>query len=534
MRTQPLKSNSQLPPFPYKKILLTLFLTLITLTWIGIDSINRFEKSKYNLEENQSLILGGSLIELDSIATLSLSMAASTGDVAWLKRFKYYDAMVDDHINKISLLKMPSNFKNVLKKIDILNEKLDVIENQTLNFIAQNKLPEAQNVLNSNNYNNYKISYIHEIGQLMNLVQQTAVQSYYDDKRKIYLAFSFIIITFLFTILVWTLAHDSIMKWKRIITDALQSQLEYSKELEESRLLLEQRVHTRTQELDERNKYLYLALANMLILQNNLIDSEKMAVVGHLSAGIAHEINNPLSFVLSNIDTLRNRLTTISRLFDMYRNLLNELHKLNIPTAEETISTINVYIEKNKVSAMVEDFNDIINESTDGLTRIKKIVSNLSALSNLNKECMTNTNINDCINQAVEIVWHELKYNIELHRHLDDLPMILGAPKQLQLAFMNILLNAVQSIKEKGEITIVSRVTGTDILVTITDNGCGIDPENLSKIFQPFFTDKPIGIGQGLGLTIAYTIFQLHSGKLMVESKLGVGSTFTITIPIMG
>ncbi len=263
---------------------------------------------------------------------------------------------------------------------------------------------------------------------------------------------------------------------------------------EEQQNLLEIRVKERTAELSD-------ALEKNKLMQDHLIQVEKMATVGQLTAGLAHEINNPLSYALSNMTVLDERLVALEK---------------HLPPNERN-----------------QDTHDLITETEEGLLRIKKIISDVRGVSSEKKEELQPVDINTCIESAVELAWNKIKDKCVLQKKLDpSLPKIMGYPNQITQVFMSLILNAVTAIKEKGEINFVTIRKDASIIIIITDTGCGIEPENLKKIFNPFFTTKGVGYGQGLSLSRAYEIIQSLKGTITVTSKVDQGTTFTIELPI--
>src|SRR5579883_40705 len=269
-------------------------------------------------------------------------------------------------------------------------------------------------------------------------------------------------------------------------------------------------------------------------LQKAVIQSEKMAIIGQLSAGIAHEINNPLSYALGNMSILQARLQLILKILDAYQTLMSEIQKHQFSSLKEYNDKILGLINHKNLPKLITYLNDIITESTDGLLRIKDIVSKMQNFAGTEKPRMDLININDCILSAIEMVNKESS-NCRIQKELSDLPSILGSYSQLVIVFVDLLLNAQQAIQENrknGTIRVTSKVVNSKIRVSISDNGVGIPPENSSKIFTPFFTTKPTGSGTGLGLATVYGIVKLHDGTVTFESENENGSIFTIELPI--
>ncbi len=268
-----------------------------------------------------------------------------------------------------------------------------------------------------------------------------------------------------------------------------------------------------------------------------LLQSEKMASVGQLAAGVAHEINNPTGFVSSNLKTLSDYQKDLSRLIVEYRTLVSTL--VDQPSATEipkmlvekarAITAIESEID---IGFILKDIPDLIEESREGTERIKKIVMDLKDFAHPGMDKTCEVDINHGIESTLNVVWNELKYNATVTKDLSDLPKIKGYPQQLNQVFMNLLVNAGQAIPEKGEIRIRTRASDGHIEIRIQDTGTGISPENLKKIFDPFFTTKEIGKGTGLGLHVVHSIVEKHKGTIDVASEVGKGTTFTISLPV--
>lgn len=264
-----------------------------------------------------------------------------------------------------------------------------------------------------------------------------------------------------------------------------------------------------------------------------LLQSEKMASVGQLAAGVAHEINNPTGFVSSNLRTLSNYMDDINKLFKQYREMILEIEKNGhtAPSISDKIKAVAELETGMDIDFVINDINDLIEESREGTERIKKIVQDLKDFAHPGDGKLKMVDINKGIKTTLNVVWNELKYKAVVEEELGDLPQVKGYPQQLNQVFMNILVNAAQAIDEKGVIKIVTRAVDGRVEIVFSDSGKGIDPEHLPKLFDPFFTTKEIGKGTGLGLHVAYNIVQKHKGTIEVKSKVGKGTVFRIRIP---
>ncbi|NDY73794.1 PAS domain-containing sensor histidine kinase [Desulfobacter hydrogenophilus] len=264
-----------------------------------------------------------------------------------------------------------------------------------------------------------------------------------------------------------------------------------------------------------------------------LTQTDKLASIGQLAAGIAHEINNPVGYVTSNMNSLEDYLSDIRKLIELYQILIKRLDEITLPEAlAKMTEKIHEYTREIDLNFLQEDMDELIKDCIDGLDRIKKIVIDLKDFAHPGKKNVEPVDINACIETTLNVAVNELKYKTTVHKNLSALSLIQGIPQQLNQVFLNILVNAAQAIEKKGEIRIKTWQKNNDVFLTISDTGCGIDPENISKIFDPFFTTKEVGKGTGLGMNIAYNIIQQHGGNIAVKSEKGKGTTFTVSLPV--
>ena len=275
--------------------------------------------------------------------------------------------------------------------------------------------------------------------------------------------------------------------------------------------------------LEIKNRELQEAYEELKQTQLQILQQEKMASIGQLAAGVAHEINNPMGFISSNLSTLSKY---IERLIE-YMNLLSN------STSPDQSEKLEEAKKRLKIDYIIEDIKDLINESLEGAERVKKIVQDLKTFSRVDEAEYKMADINECIESTLNIVWNELKYKATVTKEYGDIPLTKCYPQQLSQVFMNLLVNAAHAIEKQGEIKIKTWADDGWIYITVSDTGCGIPKENLSKIFEPFFTTKEVGKGTGLGLSIAYDIIKKHNGEISVDSEVGKGTTFTIKIPVV-
>jgi len=270
--------------------------------------------------------------------------------------------------------------------------------------------------------------------------------------------------------------------------------------------------------------------------QTQLMQQDKMASIGQLAAGVAHEINNPMGFINSNLITLESYVKEIKSLILQYRTLILNL-KDNMATQEgincvlEKIDRINAFEKESDIEFILEDIPELLSESKDGAERIKKIVIDLKDFAHPGIEKPEYVDINHNLDSTLNIVNHEIKYKATVTKEYGKLPRVRCIHQQINQVFMNILVNAAQAIKKQGEINIKTRHVDGFVEIAISDTGSGIQEENLNKIFDPFFTTKEVGAGTGLGLNLVYNIVKNHNGTIDVESKVGEGTKFNIRIP---
>lgn len=297
-------------------------------------------------------------------------------------------------------------------------------------------------------------------------------------------------------------------------------------ELEQSYKDLEHKVLERTKELQHKNNEVELAYKDLKIAQVKLIHSEKMSSLGQLVAGVAHELNNPINFIYGNLEHLKSYINDMKNIITKYEaceDSLKEQEKQEIDELKEGID----------YQYLLGDLNDLLESCKEGAERTRQIVLDLRNFSRLDEANLKEVNLHEGLDSTLNILQNKYKGRIEVIRNYDyDIPSITCFAGQLNQVFMNLLANAAQAIKGKGEVKISTSQDDDHVIISISDSGCGIPPENLSKIFDPFFTTKDVGEGTGLGLSVSYGIIEKHNGTISVESKVEEGTTFKIRLPI--
>ena len=263
--------------------------------------------------------------------------------------------------------------------------------------------------------------------------------------------------------------------------------------------------------------------------QNQVIQSDKLASIGQISAGVAHEINNPVGYVLSNLGSLESYLATLFELLDAYVDVETGM-PLPVPKAFAAVRSLR---QQTDVTFLRGDIRALLAESRDGLLRVKRIVQDLKDFSRGGAEEGWQTiDLHDALDGTLNIVRNELKHKARIVRRYGAVPDVECLPSRLNQVFLNLVVNAGQALGEQGTITLTTGTDGHEAWLEVEDTGCGIGPEHRNRIFEPFFTTKPVGQGTGLGLSVSYSIVRKHGGRIEVDSEVGKGTRFTVYLPL--
>ena len=269
-----------------------------------------------------------------------------------------------------------------------------------------------------------------------------------------------------------------------------------------------------------------IARARLEEVQKQLLQADRLSTIGQLAAGVAHEINNPIGYVQSNLVTLTDYVNSMFLLIAAQDSVLRQLRPEMLTQTEQVRQQVDYEF-------LARDLPTLLAESQEGISRVRKIIQDLREFSRAgHSESWTMADLHAGIDSTINIVWNELKYKVELLKHYGDIPAVECLPSQLNQVFMNILVNAGHAIEGRGQITIETRVEGDFVYVSIADTGKGIAPEHLPRVFEPFFTTKAVGQGTGLGLSISYGIVRKHGGDIDVRSEIGAGTTFIVRLPV--
>jgi len=301
----------------------------------------------------------------------------------------------------------------------------------------------------------------------------------------------------------------------------------------QARLLAEQLLDEKTRTLFDNCSKLELTIQELKSTQKQLIQSEKMASLGQIAAGVAHEINNPIGFSICNLSTLVEYIESLLMLDDFILKNSLTIEK------KEVINSYQQLRCKEDIDYIKKDIKPLLKETNSGLIRVKDIVSNLNKVNHASYIKKELCDINTIIKESLKIVWNELKLHLVIKENLSSTPKIACRPSEISQVLMNIFVNAAHAANKKGILNI-STYTKKDIekgkeseylVIEISDNGQGIPDNIINNIFDPFFTTKPVGIGTGLGLSISFGIIKKHNGRIEVTSKKNIETTFKICLP---
>lgn len=305
--------------------------------------------------------------------------------------------------------------------------------------------------------------------------------------------------------------------------ESLRISKENERIIREQNVILEDKVKHRTQALEESNEHLKRT-------QTQLVNAEKMASLGQLTAGIAHEINNPINFITSNITPLRRNISEIVELMSEYR-------KLDPAGPEEALRALKQKDERMGIQESIEELDDIINSIAEGSSRTAEIVRGLRNFSRLDESDLKESDLNEGLRNTITVLAPQFRDRVKLRLELGDIPKVECFPGKVNQVFMNILTNAVQATIARNsdqllEVVITTSCDADLVRISIADSGIGMSDEVKARIFDPFFTTKPVGEGTGLGMAIVYGIIEDHNGSIEVDSTPGVGTEFRIALPV--
>jgi two-component system, NtrC family, sensor kinase len=309
------------------------------------------------------------------------------------------------------------------------------------------------------------------------------------------------------------------------------------KEIEEQKKMVEEakneiaknmfELDKQKQLIEIKNRVLNDTMDNLKDAQSQLIQSEKMASLGQLTAGVAHEINNPINFVSANIKPLKDDLADLIKCIRLYKQTVKE------KGLENEFEEVEKFNAQTDIEYVLTEVNDLLKGIEEGASRTSEIVKGLRNFSRIDQHDVKKANLNEGVESTLTLLHSTYRDRIEIIKEYGNIPEIECFPGQLNQVFMNLLSNAVQAIKGEGKIFIKTFTRENNVIISIKDTGPGMTEEIKSKIFDPFFTTKEVGKGTGLGLSISYGIIEKHNGKMEVFSSPGEGAEFIITLPLL-
>ncbi len=322
---------------------------------------------------------------------------------------------------------------------------------------------------------------------------------------------------------IWAIGFVGLGLGRRRLQDDLSERMR----VEDALRVSEQQLQTAVQKLESGNTELKQLNDRLAQSQVRLLQSEKMAAVGQLAAGIAHEINNPIGFVSSNLGTLKCYIESLLDLVEVYERRTSA-------KGEQDQAALQLARDNADFDFMRDDAMALVAESSDGLERVKKIIQDLRDFSRIDSIDWQESDLTAGLEATINVLSSELMNKVEVIRNFVKLPPVRCHQAQINQVFLNLLMNAVQSIAEKGQISLSSGVEGDWVWVSVQDSGRGMPPEVQKRIFEPFFSTRTVGQGIGLGLSVAYDIVKQHGGRIEVSSEPGRGTRIEVWLPVHG
>jgi two-component system NtrC family sensor kinase len=322
--------------------------------------------------------------------------------------------------------------------------------------------------------------------------------------------------------------EDQIRHRTRELLNALGENKKITHALEHTQRLMKTEIEERKRaqvDLEREKEAQRLLIEELAQTHVKLLQSEKLASIGQLAAGVAHEINNPIGFVYSNLGTLKKWVQQLLDAMAQHNAMFGECEP-------STRARVDAAHKEADLDYLCEDIGPLIDESIEGVSRVRRIVQDLRDFSRAGDEDWSVVNIHTGLEATLNVVRNEIKYKADLVKDYGELPLLECMASQLNQVLVNLLVNAAQAIPTRGIITICTRREGDGVSITIADTGIGMSADVKARIFDPFYTTKPVGQGTGLGLSVSYGIVEKHGGRIVVDSTPGVGSRFTVWLPI--
>ncbi len=471
------------------------------------------------------------IIHYDEILTMSARMAAATGDTKWVERYKLYEPRLTAAISQAIALS-PGIYRKETDRTNVGNIKLLEMEHKAFDLIRSGRGNEAMAILFGEQYESQKKNYVQAIERLNLFLKRQMESALSVEKSKEYFARTAFITVLIMLLLSWLVIIRIARRSQEALVESNYQLSLRTLELDQLTRNLDGQVRERTGSLEAALKELQMTHDDLKNVQTQLLQSERFSAIGQLAAGIAHEINNPIGFINSNMQTLEQYVEHYSRLL----GIIDEMSfacKVNDPAKISKVVSSWERIRRDINYGFIgDDIGKLIKESQEGAQKISKIVRDLRDFASPDKGVVEMVNVEALIESLLNVVWNEIKYKAELKKEYGNVPFISCDPQKIGQVFVSLLINAAQAIKGKGQITIRTYTQDDNVMIDFCDTGCGIPPENMTRIFDPFFTTKPVGQGIGLGLSVSYDIIKKHGGSITFTTQIGKGTTFTVKLPV--
>jgi signal transduction histidine kinase len=471
------------------------------------------------------------IVHLDEDLSMAARMAAATGDAKWEKRYRQYEPKLTRAIQQAVALS-PEIYRKETDRTGVGKIRLLEMEHKAFDLIRDGKTREAMDILFGEQYEAQKKNYINAIERLNLFLKMQMDLALAMEKSKENLARIAFITALILLLLAWLIIMRIARHTQEALMDSNRQLRERTQQLTEMTGTLDQKVHERTRSLAVALTNLQKTHQDLKDVQTQLLQSEKFSAIGHLAGGIAHEINNPIGFINSNLQTLEQYLVHYTQLLGILNELEKSLKDKDKEKAAQVVHSWERMRTETNFAFIDGDIANLIRESREGAEKIRKIVLDLRAFASPDHGTIDSVNVEALIESVVNIAWNEIKYKAELKKEYSEVPFIECNPQKISQVLVNLLVNAAQAIEGHGEIRIKTYTKEEFVYIDVTDTGCGIRPEHVTQIFDPFFTTKPVGQGVGLGLSLSYDIIRKHGGKITFTSKVGQGTTFTVMLPV--
>lgn len=498
---------------PVIAIWLTMAFTFLLFVPLGLNAGNSYITFSRTITKNNHLQhLTDTITYLDEVLTMSARMNATTGDTRWEQRYLKYVPQLDAAIREVRELSPDLYKMEGTAETDAANDQLVAMESQSFDWVRAGNSAAAANSLNGRSYQTQKRIYTAGVQRSNDEIYRRIELAQQRFSHSLWVSIAISVLSLLILLPLWIGVLKALSQY------LIDLNLERCK-TRELNASLEQRVEQRTFELTR-------ALQDLRQTQSQLVQAEKMSSLGQITAGIAHEVNNPISFIQGNIPALTHYFQDLLELIALYQ--------IECPQPAAAIVAMQENID---IDFLINDVPKILSSMNIGTTRVCDIVLSLRNYSRLDESALKDVDIHEGIESTLLILNHRINHNIEVIKNYGALPLVSCSPSQLNQVFTNIISNALDAMleddgKPKQLIITTCTIHSDRVQISLRDTGSGMSVGVKDKIFDPFFTTKPVGTGTGLGLGICFKIIQQHRGNIEVVTAIGQGTEFIITLPV--